>query len=251
MVGRASGGGSVVDLIKDVITWLRARASSLAIGWSLATVAVTTGFVSYTHITALTLDMGQSWKNSHLYPLFIDGQIVIGSIYFMTRNGKRRWLGLLGIVPGVAESLFANWESSNVTGSWLHVYSAHAWATVAAQAFAVSSFLFERWLKDRGSLPFAAPVLPEMAHEPEPMPESLPEREEEPRLTPELEPPRPRPHAVPNQDDDRKPLPDDPDELRRLILTTPGNRLSKTHRITRYGHSQLKTQFLNEGDRVA
>jgi hypothetical protein len=243
----------MLDLIGRVISGLRARSSSLAIGWSLATVAVTTGFVSYTHITALTLDMGQSWKNSHLYPLFIDGQIVIGSIYFMTRDGKRRWLGLLGIVPGVLESLFANWQSSNVTGSWLHVYGSHAWATVAAQAFAVSSFLFERWLKDRGALPSmttAAPQVQPDVQEPvqenvQPAMQQLAEEHHEPPVL------RRVPAARPDEDDERLPLPEDEGELRELVLGTPGNQLSKSHRITRYRHSQLKQKFENEGAQVA
>lgn len=133
----------------DVITQVRARAASLAIGLSLGVVAGTTGFVSYTHISALTMALGQSWKTAHLYPLFIDGQIVIGSVIYMTLAGRKRWLGLAGIVPGVLESLFANWESAATRGPWLHGLEAHAWATVAAQAFAVSSFLFERWLKEQ------------------------------------------------------------------------------------------------------
>lgn len=234
-----------MDVIKGVITWLRARSASLAIGWSLAIVAATTGFVSYTHISALTAHLGQSWKTAHLYPLFIDGSIVIGSIYFMTRDGKRRWLGLLGIVPGVAESLFANWESISVSGNWLHVYEAHAWATVPAWAFAASSFLFERWLKDRGSLPVATSVLPEVVHE-EPLPEAKP--------LPGIGDGRPHLVRQPppaDENDERLPLPENEDELRELILSTPGNALAKTHQITRYRHGELKRQFLNEGEQVA
>lgn len=242
----------MMDFTGRVISWLRVRSSSLAIGWSLALVAATTGFVSYTHISALTMNLGQSWKTAHLYPLFIDGQIVIGSVYFMTRDGKRRWLGLLGIVPGVLESLFANWESSSVTGSWLHVYESHAWATVAAQAFAVSSFLFERWLKDRGALPSARSALPELTHEPEPVQQQVQANVQQSAPEPEvIRPERPRLLPPPLENDDRLPLPDDPDELRELVLGTPGNQLARTHQITRYRHSQLKQQFENEGDRVA
>jgi hypothetical protein len=47
-------------------------------------------------------------------------------------------------VPGLAESLFANWESGIV-----HGHLAAIWATVPAQAFAVASFMFERWLKSQ------------------------------------------------------------------------------------------------------
>ena len=118
---------------------------ALLIGGALATVAMTTGFVSYTHISALTLELHQSWKTAHLTPIFIDGQIVIGSAYYMVTKDAKRWWGLLGIAPGLVESLFANWESGIS-----HGLLAAAWALVAAQAFAVSSFLFERWLKERG-----------------------------------------------------------------------------------------------------
>jgi hypothetical protein len=124
--------------------WLRSHAAALVIGASLATVAVVAGSISYTHICALTLVLSQSWKTAHLMPLAVDGQIIIGSAVFMVLSGPNRWWGLLGVVPGLAESLFANWESGIP-----HGVRAAIWATVAAQAFAVSSFLFERWLKSQ------------------------------------------------------------------------------------------------------
>jgi hypothetical protein len=134
--------------------WLRRDAAALVIGLALATVACTTGFVSYTHISALTLQVHQSWKTAHLTPIFIDGQIIIGSAVYMTLPGRGRWWGMLGMIPGLAESLYANWESGALYG-----HRAAVWATVAAQAFAVSTFLFERWLKvqvDRGTIPWPA-----------------------------------------------------------------------------------------------
>jgi hypothetical protein len=79
-------------------------------------------------------------------PAVIDGQIVIGSAYFM--DGKNKWQkagGLvLGVLPGIGESLVANWESGYAHGLWAGV-----WSTVPAQAFACSMFLFERWLHNR------------------------------------------------------------------------------------------------------
>ena len=123
---------------------LRRHAAALVIGAALAAVAGTTGFISYTHICALTLVLHQSWKTAHLMPLAVDGQIIIGSVVLLALPGAQRWWGLVGIVPGLAESLFANWESGIA-----HGYLGAAWATVAAQAFAVSSFLFERWLKSQ------------------------------------------------------------------------------------------------------
>ena len=117
----------------------------LVVGGALATVTAVTGFISYTHICALTLALHQSWKTAHLMPLAVDGQIVIGGAVLAT-DRRGRWWGLVGVVPGLGESLFANWESGIV-----HGHTSAIWATVAAQAFAVSSFLFERWLKARVS----------------------------------------------------------------------------------------------------
>ncbi len=125
--------------------WLREHGASLVVGAALAVVAIVTGFISYTHISALTLQVHQSWKTAHLMPLAIDGQIVIGGAVLATA-GRQKWWGLAGVVPGLAESLFANWESGIP-----HGHLAAVWATVAAQSFAVSSFLFERWLKSRVS----------------------------------------------------------------------------------------------------
>jgi hypothetical protein len=135
-----------------VITGLRERVSALAVGLSLATVTLATGFISYTHISALTVEFWQNWKTAHLMPLAVDGQIVIGSVYFMEHSGeKRRWLGLIGVVPGIAESLYSNWESVTPPPGtpWLVSFEAHLWATVPAQAFACSTILFERWVHSR------------------------------------------------------------------------------------------------------
>src|ERR1700733_9145228 len=124
----------------------RARFSEFTVGLALATVAFASGFISYTHICALTLAQGGNWKTAHLMPLAVDGQIVIGGRYFM--DGRNRWQKagglLLGVLPGIGESLFANWQSGIV-----HGLMAAGWATVPAQAFACSAFLFERWLHAR------------------------------------------------------------------------------------------------------
>jgi len=126
--------------------WLAEWGSALIIGAAFAIVVGGTGFVSYTHISALMLTAHQSWKTSHIMPLVIDGQIVIGSVFFMVLAGWQRFLGLIGIVPGVIESLYANWESGIAYGVRDAVIAA-----VAAQVFACSSFLFERWLKARAA----------------------------------------------------------------------------------------------------
>ncbi len=117
----------------------------LVVGGALAIVAAVTGFISYTHICALTLALHQSQQTAHLMPLAVDGQIVIGGAVLATL-GRGRWWGLLGVVPGLAESLFANWESGIP-----HGHLAAVWATVAAQSFACSSLLFEKWLRNRVS----------------------------------------------------------------------------------------------------
>lgn len=133
-----------VTAVTAVMALLRRVGPALVVGGTLATVAAVAGFISYTHICALTLALHQSWKTAHLTPLAVDGQIVIGSAVLATVGGGQKHYGWLGVVPGLAESLFANWESGIAHGR-----TSAIWATVAAQAFAVSCFLFERWLKAR------------------------------------------------------------------------------------------------------
>lgn len=133
-------------LLASLARLVRANFSSTVTGSAMATVAFCSGFISYTHICALTLSDHGSWKVAHLMPLPVDGQIVIGSSYFM--DGKNRWqkIGglLLGVLPGIGESLWANWQSGAAFG-----YRSQLWDTVPAQAFACSMFLFERWLHNR------------------------------------------------------------------------------------------------------
>ena len=124
------------------VGWLRAWGPALAGGVALAIVTGSTGFISYTHICALTIQLHQSWKTAHLTPLCIDGQIVIGGLVLTKFDDRRKWWGLAGVIPGLAESLFANWESGIA-----HGYLSAAWAMVAAQSFATASFLFEKWIK--------------------------------------------------------------------------------------------------------
>ena len=82
-----------------VIAAVRERASALAVGLSLATVTLATGFISYTHISALTIHEGGSWKSAHLYPLAVDGQIAAGMVVLMEVKTRHRWWGLAGFVP--------------------------------------------------------------------------------------------------------------------------------------------------------
>jgi hypothetical protein len=149
-----------------VIKAARERADSLTVGTAMGVVAFCSGFISFTHISALTQYLGGSWKVAHLMPFCVDGQIVIGSAYFM--YGKNWWsksAGLLfGVIPGIAESLIANWESGIAHG----LFSA-GWDTVPAQSFACSMILFERWLHQRraeGPASRPAPVTVSQALEP-------------------------------------------------------------------------------------
>lgn len=223
---------------------LRERSSAWAVGLSLFTVAATTGFISYTHICALTLTQHQSWKTAHLMSLPVDGQIVIGSVYFMEHEGRKRLWGLLGIVPGVLESLYANWESSAYYG-----WHAAGWATVPAQAFACSTFLFERWLKSRRTRP--AGQAEETAEPAAPEEHAAPVSDVPP--APETEPaapgPAPEPAVqllrVPPQEEPpaKLPLPEG-EELVRVLTELSQNRLASTYEgVSRYRAAQLKQQL--------
>lgn len=124
--------------------WLREWWSRLVAGLALAAVAGVTGRISYLHIKALTLALHQPAQVAQIMPFGVDGLIVVGSVVLLQAAPNQEWLGWLGIGPGVAASLFANWESG-IRYGWL----AAAWATVPAIAFAVATFMFERWLKEQ------------------------------------------------------------------------------------------------------
>lgn len=128
----------------DGVKWMAARLVRLVAGLVMATVAIATGTVSYSHIDALTLALHGSVLAGHLMPIGVDGQIVMGSVLLLTATGTTARWGWLGIGLGLAESLFANWESGIGGG-----YLAASWATVVALSFAVASFSFERWLKSQ------------------------------------------------------------------------------------------------------
>ena len=83
------------------MTWNR---TALLAAVPVAAVAVIAGVVSYSHICALGLLTGQSPADAHLLPLAVDGLIVAGSVILLAGS----WLGWLGVVPGVAATLFAN-----------------------------------------------------------------------------------------------------------------------------------------------
>ncbi len=116
------------------MTWNR---TALLAALPVATVAVIAGVVSYSHIVGLGLRTGQSTADAHLLPLAVDGLIVAGSVILLAGSP----LGWLGVIPGIAATLFANVASGLPRGPLA--------ATVAAWpalAFTVATFMLERWL---------------------------------------------------------------------------------------------------------
>jgi uncharacterized protein DUF2637 len=103
-----------------------------------AIVATVAGVVSYSHIVALALRVGQDASDAHLLPVSVDGLIVGGSVIILAGSP----LGWLGVALGVAATLFANVEAGLPHGPLNAAVS--AWP---ALAFSVASFLLERWLK--------------------------------------------------------------------------------------------------------
>ena len=149
--------------------WFRDRWTRLIAGIALTAVAAATGVISYRHIYELSIVLFQPSLVAKLQPVGIDGLIVVGSVVLLQASPNHPYLGWFGVVPGVAVSVFANFESGIAHG-WL----AAAWASVPAGGFALATFLLERWLKDQvkavvtaGSAGSAAPaeILAEVAME--------------------------------------------------------------------------------------
>jgi hypothetical protein len=122
--------------------WFRDQWTRLMAGLALAVVAVVTGVISYTHIYGLTLALHQPVLVARLYAFGVDGLIVVGSVVLLQAGASQPWLGWLGVVPGVATSVFANVESGIRYGMLAAI-----WAGVPAASFALATFLLERWLK--------------------------------------------------------------------------------------------------------
>jgi len=140
-----------------VTGWLRASWSRLVAGLAITTVAAVTGVVSYIHIEHLTLELHQPALIAHMMPVGVDGLIVAGSVVLLQPAKGHRWLGWIGVGPGVVISLFANAESALRFG-WLSA----AWAAVPAFSFSVATFILERWLAGQARKP-ADTVLTQVA----------------------------------------------------------------------------------------
>jgi hypothetical protein len=125
---------------------VRAWWSRLTAGLALVVVASVTGVISYTHVYDLTVSLHQPVMVARLMPFGVDGLIVVGSVVLLQAAPGQTWLGWLGVIPGVAASLFANVESGLRWGPL-----AAGWAGVPAASFALATFLLERWLKAQAS----------------------------------------------------------------------------------------------------
>jgi hypothetical protein len=146
-----------------------------ATGLAVLAVATIAAIVSYQHIEDVSLSLHQTLLAARLMPFGMDGLITIGSVVLL--QGGR--LGWLGIGPGLAISLFANWESAIRYG-----VLAAIWAAVPALSFFIASFILERWLssmRPKAGTPQAATDMETVADtesEPVPVPVPVPEVEE-------------------------------------------------------------------------
>jgi hypothetical protein len=119
-----------------VTIWLRAWWSRLTAGLALVVVTSVTGVISYTHVYDLTVSLHQPVTVARLMPFGVDGLIVVGSVVLLQAAPGQSGLGWLGVIPGVAASLFANVESGLRWGPL-----AAGWAGVSAASFALATFL--------------------------------------------------------------------------------------------------------------
>jgi hypothetical protein len=123
-------------------TTARHMAPRIVSGLAILGVAAVAGLISYQHIEDLSLALHQTPLVARLMPFAVDGLITVGSVVLL-QGGK---LGWLGIGPGVATSLYANFESGIEYG-----WRAAIWACIPAVSFAVASFILERWIKAQAS----------------------------------------------------------------------------------------------------
>lgn len=112
---------------------------------AILAVAAVAGLISYSHIYELTIALHQTVMVGRLMPFGVDGLIMIGSTVLLQAGAGQRWLGWLGVGPGVAISLFANIESG-IRYGWLSA----TWAGIPAVSFFLACFILENWIKAQG-----------------------------------------------------------------------------------------------------
>ena len=117
------------------MTWTR---QALIAAVPVAAVAVIAGIVSYGHIETLALSVHQYLAAARMLPGSVDFLIVGGSVILLCGSQ----LGWLGVIPGVAATLFANVESGLPYGPLSATVA--AWPAVA---FTLATLMLERWLK--------------------------------------------------------------------------------------------------------
>jgi uncharacterized protein DUF2637 len=128
------------------VPWTR---NTFAVAVPVAAVAVIAGIVSFGHIETLALSVHQTLAAARMLPGSVDFLIVAGSAILLAGSA----LGWLGVVPGVAATLFANVESGLPHGPLSAVIA--SWPAVA---FTLATLMLERWLKRQVTSASGAPV---------------------------------------------------------------------------------------------
>lgn len=125
-----------------MINWLRLHWPKVVSSAAILAVAAVAGVISYSHMYELSLALHQGAMAARLMPFGVDGLIVVGSVVLLQTAPGQRWLGWVGVLPGLAISLFANIESGLRYGPLAAI-----WAGVPALSFFIATFILERWLQ--------------------------------------------------------------------------------------------------------
>ena len=124
----------------------------IASGAAILAVATVAGVISYSHIYELTVALHQTAMVARFMPFGVDGLIMTGSVVLLQADTGQRWLGWLGVGPGVVISLFANIESG-IRYGWLSA----TWAGIPAVSFFLACFILENWIKAQAKRDAVAP----------------------------------------------------------------------------------------------
>lgn len=93
--------------------------------------------VSYAHISGLAIRHGQSWSAGHLYPLIIDGLMIVASVATMAHRNARMPKVIFGF--GAACTVAANFASVQHADK-----VGYACAGVVGVSLVASAYLLER-----------------------------------------------------------------------------------------------------------